>query len=69
MKRPYYNRNLRIEIYNRTFMGSQLLLNLAIKKLLREVRKTDGLIAMKKAEKEIKNLLNIALLGITKDKQ
>ena len=67
MKRPYYNRNLRIEIYNRTFMGSQLLLNLAIKKLLREVRKTDGLIAMKIAEKEIKKLLNIALLGITKD--
>ena len=64
MKRPYFNRQQRIAIYCDTMEGSHLMLNLAVKKLLRNVRITKGWVAMKKAERIIVILVNIKLFGI-----
>ena len=42
MKSPYFNRQQRIAIYCDTMEGSHLMLNLAVNKLLRNVRITKG---------------------------
>ena len=63
MKRPYFNREQRVAIYCDTILGATLVLNLAVKKALREIRKNQGCIAMKIAEREIVRLANIKLLG------
>jgi hypothetical protein len=63
MKRPYFNREQRIAIYCDTMIGAQLMVNLAIKKLLRDVYRSDGWIAMKKAERNVVRLYSLRLLG------
>ena len=63
MKRPYFNREQRIAIYHNTMIGAHLMLNLAVKKFLREVYKTEGCIAMKRAERIVVRLANLKLLG------
>jgi len=64
MKSPYFNRQQRIAIYCDTMEGSHLMLNLAVNKLLSNVRITKGWVAMKKAERIIVILVNIKLFGI-----
>ncbi len=69
MKRPYYNREQRIAIYGDSLVGDHLILNLAIKKTLRAVRRADGWIAMKKAERDMVRLANLKLLGRDKPRK
>ena len=48
-----------------TFYGVSLMLDLAIKKQLRQVRKEDGWIAIKKEERKIFKLINFKFFGKT----
>ena len=63
MKRPYLNTEQREAIRYETLMGSQLMLGFAVKKTLRDTRKDDGWLAMKKMERNIVRIANIKLLG------
>jgi len=63
MKKPYFNIEQRQLIYADTYSGACLLLDLAIKKCLRDVRRDEGWMAMKKAERAIIRLTNLKLLG------
>ena len=60
---PYFNREQRVAICSETMLGAYLMLNLAVKKTLRDVRRADGWIAMKKMERNIVRLSNLKLLG------
>lgn len=63
MKQPYFNREQRIAIYYDTMIRAHLMFNLAVRKLMREIYKKDGWIAMKKAERIMVRLVNLKLLG------
>ena len=63
MKRPYFNRQQRVSIYCETTQGALLELNLATKKLLRDVYRTDGWISMKKMGRNIVRLANLKFFG------
>jgi hypothetical protein len=58
MKQPYFNRGQRELIYAGTTQGDHLLLNLAVRKALRDVRNSEGWFAMKKMERKIVKLVN-----------
>lgn len=64
MKKPYFNREQRVAIHCDTYTGTHLMLDLAIKKLLRDVRRKKGWIAMKKAERYMVRIANMKLLGM-----
>lgn len=61
MKRPYFNKEQREAIYFDTLLGNHLMLILEVKKTLRDVRRTDGWVAMKKKEREIIRMINLAI--------
>ena len=63
MKRPYFNIYQREAIHFDTMLGAHLMLNLAVKKTLRDVRRDNGWVAMKKMERNIVRLANLKLLG------
>ena len=63
MKRPYFTLEERQLIRAGTLHGDGLMLGLATKKLLRDVRKEKGWIAMKRAERYVVRIVNIKLLG------
>ncbi len=63
MKQPYFNAEQRAEIHFNTILGATLLLDLQTKKLLREVHRDKGYIAMKRVERSVARMLNMELLG------
>ena len=63
MKKPYFNREQRDQIYYETLFGAGLALELAFKKFIISVLKDNGWLAMKKAERIIVKIANFKLRG------
>ena len=63
MKKPYFNREQRDQIYYDALSGAFLKLHLETKKILRDELRDNGWLAMKKAERIIVKIANFKLRG------
>ena len=63
MKRPLLNMDQRQSIRLETLEGATLEMNLAVQHLRRDVYKTKGWLAMKKAERDIVTYMNLSIFG------
>ena len=58
MKRPYLNQEQRKDVLENTFIGAGFKIDIERRKLLREAKRKGGLIAMKREDRKIIELIN-----------